>query len=701
MPVTSSAGRPVLDDIPVRFWFSLYIVLGVFIAMAMLSVALRGVISIHIGPIFLTGNGLGDSELRDRILYLPFYMLAPVAVLLANWRTGTERLPAPGNWLVVLAVIGFVHLGLLAASTGLRWLFLVIAAAIAVTALRRGRGEYHPAAVVVATRPRLNWRDAIAIAAICILLLPVSNERLAAHIGASVAKISYFVGPALYGYGEHLTPGLDFYSHYGPGLGPVFFSLMGEGWKSAAMRGVGLTVVTTALFYCAEYLILLFLTGSRLLAFAASVFTALLNFSSYIFFDAPSAYPIRYAFLLPFVLAFGWLCGGSRRTAAALVMAVFAGLSLFWHTEIGLYLMLAGCGGVVLACGIRPSAFALILIFLAGSLAIFFAVAWTFWGGPALSGPFLLAALKPVVAYSAGWDGVPVKWNTFWSLFYNIPLQAVALVTVGGFWFLMWFRYDSLTARERQVGGVLAMLSLAGLGMLVKWVNRSLDAEWHQNAVPLILVICWWGHYLWINSRARAAFARAGRAARVSIASAPIAAALLFLLTVNDSANPYPYGLRSYVAYPSLAKAIVAPSRLYDPLSYGSDWASHGGGFDDISFGWDWPPLLTGISDDDIALIRRYAKPHERVMVVSSVDWAYLAEAHRPPKAIFVPVVWAFDPAFIERSLDNADIVFLDSRFGLEKGPVTDDLVDRIRKNYVPGEHSTTLTLYRLRKPPE
>ena len=308
----SAGNQLVLGDLPVRFWFSLYVALSVFIATALLSVALRGVITVHIGPIFLTGNGVGNSELRDRLLYLPFYVFAPVAVLLANWRTSTERLPAPGNWPAALAIIGFVHLGLFVASTGLRWLFLVIAVAIAVTALRRRRGEYHPAAVVVAAKPRVNWIDAIAIAAICILLLPVSDERLTAHIGANVAKISYFVGPALYSYGDHLTPGLDFYSHYGPGLGPVFFHLMGDGWKSAAMRGVETIVVITAIFYCLEYLVLLFLTGSRLLAFAAPVFSSVLNFSAYYFFDGPSSYPVRYAFLLPFVFAYGWFCGGSR-----------------------------------------------------------------------------------------------------------------------------------------------------------------------------------------------------------------------------------------------------------------------------------------------------------------------------------------------------------------------------------------------------
>lgn len=693
MPMKSDGKRLPLGYLSVRFWFSLYIALTVFLAFALLSVAVRHAISIHIGPIYLDGNGEGASELRDRILYVPFYSLGAIAVFAANWRVPSDRMPSPRIAVSLLAIIFLIHVGLSLKNWFPQVLCLCVALAGVVRALGWRPGQHQSAPAVPLPVLRASWLDALAIVAICILLLPASADRLAAHLGFNIGKISDIVGPALYGYGEHLAPGPDFYSHYGPGLGPVFSHFMGVGWKGIATNAVELIVASTALFYCAMYVLLLFLTRSRLLAFAASVFTALLNFSTYFPFDAPSAYPIRYPFLIPFVLAFGWLCGGQRRLAPVIAMAIFAGLSLFWHTEIGLYLVLAGCGGIFVARGIRPSEFATFGIFLVGTLAAFFAVAWLFIGGPALSWSFLTDAMKPIAAYSAGWDGVPVKWNTIWSLFYNIPLQAVAIVTVGGFWFLMWFRYDSLTVRERQVGGVLSMLSLVGLAMLAKWINRSLDAEWHQNAIPLIIVICWWGHFLWINSRAPAALARAGRAMRVSAVAGPLMAAIAFLLLVDDSANPAPYGLRSYIAYPSIAKSIVAPAKLYN-LSLDS----RQGYFID----WDWPELLTRISSDDIALIQRNAKPHERVAVISVVDWAYLAQAQRPPKAVFVPVEWSYDKAFIDRSFDGAEAIFVDDRFLSRKDPPAFAiLANLINRNYAPAEHSTTLTLYRLKKPAE
>jgi hypothetical protein len=678
---------PVLAEIPTRFWFSIHVALSVFIACALLWVALKNAITPGIDPV--------HSELRDRILYLPFYMLGPVAVAVVNWRVAVRQMPPPRNAVLLFAVIGLTHLGLLAASTGLQILFLCMAMAGVVTALRWRRGQHEPVVLATPTVRRLSWVDAIAIAAICILLLPASSDRLAGHIGISIAKISYLVGPGLYGYGAHLTPGLDFYSHYGPGLGPVFAYLMGSGWRSTAINGVELTVAITLLFYCAEYLLLMFLTGSRLLAFAASVFTAVLNFSTYYAFDAPSAYPARFPLLFPFVLAFGWLCEGRRRLAPVLVMSIFAGLSLFWHTEVGLYLMLAGCGGIFIARGNRPLELATIGIFLVGSFTVFFAVSWLLVGRSALSLSFLAAAVQPITAYATGWDGETVRWNTIWSLFYNIPLPAVAIVTIGGIWFAMWREPEALSQRERQLAGILAMLSFVGLGMLTKWINRSVDAEWHQNAIPLIIVVCWWGHFLWRNSGPGVALARTGRAKRACVAAAPLFAAAIFLLKVNDAANPYPYGLRAYFAYPSLAKAIVAPSHLYDQLSYRDYFPS-----DDL-IGWDWPELLTGISDDDIALIRRHVPPRERALVISLVDWAYLAEAQRPPKADFMPLMFAFDPAFVDRSFKGADIVFVDNRLPDQVTPAGDQLVKLVNKDYAPSERSTTLTLYRLQKSAE
>lgn len=171
-----------LAEISIRFWFSLYVVLGVFIMCGLLWVLLKSAIVSNVDPL--------HSELRDRILYLPFYMFGPVAVVLANWRVAAGRMPPPGNAILLVAIVGLTHLGLLAASTGLQFLFLCMAFAVAVTALRWRRGQHVPAVAVASRGRRVNWIDAVAIAAICVLLIPASGDRLAAHIGISIAKIS-------------------------------------------------------------------------------------------------------------------------------------------------------------------------------------------------------------------------------------------------------------------------------------------------------------------------------------------------------------------------------------------------------------------------------------------------------------------------------------------------------------------------------
>ncbi|MBU6462866.1 MAG: hypothetical protein KGL35_21800 [Bradyrhizobium sp.] len=681
-----------VDDVPIRFWFSIYIAVSAFIIFALPLAIWKNAFLLHGGPAYLDGR-IGEGELRDRILYLPFYLIAPIAVFFANWRIPITQMPSPRNGILLFPIIVFVHLSLSAASTGFRILFWSIATAGMAAIFRRQHKGYEPGTGAALKSWRAGWLDVIATMVICVLLLPASSERLAAHIGPAVGKVSYFVGPALYSYGRGLIPGLSFFSNYGIGPGAIFSYLMSPSWESVAVTCVELIVAITVLFYCAMYFLLLFMTSSRLLAFSVAVFTAILNFSSSPF-DVPSSYPVRYPLLLPFVVAFAWLCGGERRLSPVALMSIFAGLSLFWHTEIGVYLILAGCGGIFLRYGQQLGEWIWAVAFVIGSSVVFFCAARLFIGPPATTLSFAEGMIRPIREFSGGWDGISIKWNTVWSLLYNIPLQAMAVATIGGFWFLMWFRSDCLSARERQLAGVLAMLSMLGMAMLTKWVNRSLDAVWHNNAVLLIIVAAWWCNYFWTRSSARAALAKSRRATRFCATAMPILAALAVLQIVDDAGYPFPYGLRSYVAYPSLAKAIVAPAHLYDPVSYTKD---------SPPIDWDWPPLLADISKADIALIQKYTQPHEQALVISIVDWAYLTQAQRAPKSFFVPFFWTFDSSFVEHSFKNADIVFVDTRIFTRRehpSPIDRLVFDRIDKDYLPGEQATTLRLYRFKDAP-
>jgi hypothetical protein len=83
------------------------------------------------------------------------------------------------------------------------------------------------------------------------------------------------------------------------------------------------------------------------------------------------------------------------------------------------------------------------------------------------------------------------------------------------------------------------------------------------------------------------------------------------------------------------------------------------------------------------------------------MDWLYLAQAQRPPKATFMPLMYAFAPAFVDRSFKDADIVFVDNRLLKQNPPAADQIIDLVKRNYPPYEHSTTLTLYRLQKSPQ
>lgn len=93
--------------------------------------------------------------------------------------------------------------------------------------------------------------------------------------------------------------------------------------------------------------------------------------------------------------------------------------------------------------------------------------------------------------------------------------------------------------------GILLTLSMIGMALMIKWVNRTLDAVWHQNALPLVIVSAWWIRQFsagWQPSFRRAAGATAA------------VATILALLLVQDENNPHLYGLRSYATYPSLLR---------------------------------------------------------------------------------------------------------------------------------------------------
>jgi hypothetical protein len=506
--------------------------------------------------------------------------------------------------------------------------------------------------------------DLLPVAFLALLLIPSDLEQVTSIVRDEAHKVSFFIGPALYNYAPGLVPGLDYHSHYGLGIGRFFYLIMGDGWKSAAMRAVGLNIAITIAVNVQAYFLLTYLIRSRLVAICIVTALAVLSFSTAHHFYSPSAFPTRFPLLIVFAVAIGLHCADNRRSAWLIVSALICAVSFLWQTEIGLFFLVTGA--FVAAVAGRFPNYRNVLLFVAVSVATTIVFCTLLFGPRIFSLTFLIECFRPVVLYGTGWGSTPIKWTLrdSWSIVYNLPLQIVGCITVG--WAAVKLSRTSGSARDRFLTGVLLALSMVGIALMIKWVNRTLDAVWHQNALPLAIVAAWWAHQF--ASEWRPSF-------RKGVGAAAAVATLLALLFVQDRSNPTDYGLRSYATYPSLLKwpFVTTPPGT-------------------------WQDDFDRITETETKFIQENSKPDERVLIIAMRDWAYLAQAHRAPEAYFMPLMVAFDDHFIDRSMDAADRLFYDSivETRTDLPPVREALA-RLKKDFVPVQTRGNLTLYERR----
>ena len=153
-------------------------------------------------------------------------------------------------------------------------------------------------------------------------------------------------------------------------------------------------------------------------------------------------------------------------------------------------------------------------------------------------------------------------------------------------------------------------------------------------------------------------------------------ATIATLVFVQDRHNPHPYGLRSYVYYPSLLmRPFVTPSVE------------------------TWQEDFGRITDTETKFIQDNSKPDERVLVVAMLDWAYLAQAHRAPQAYFMPLMVAFDEHYVDRSLNGANRLFFDNIVETRAElPRVRETLERLKRDFVAVESRGNLTLYQRRR---
>jgi hypothetical protein len=276
------------------------------------------------------------------------------------------------------------------------------------------------------------------------------------------------------------------------------------------------------------------------------------------------------------------------------------------------------------------------------------------------------------------------------------------VATIG--WCLLQLRDKKSDALTRQTDAFLLIMALLGFFLMFKWLNRSYDAVWHQNAYPLVFIIAWWLRQLFIRNFNCLVWkwqsAVKTRIMQISIilnfGSKDIAnlflvtSISLFLLFVQGSKNQQLYALRSFIHYPSYIQ-LFGKTLLNRPSQITS-----------------YPEQISKISDEDIALITDRTQPEERVMVVSSLDWAYLTAAKRNPASKFVPITSSAWYSLVEESFETLpEYIFLEKDSGGKFAFMNENFVayETLNKtlfpllydNYFLEDEGPTLVVFKLK----
>lgn len=599
----------------------------------------------------------------EKIFYVLFYVIGGLSAFaslrLRKFFEGQSPILFYVSALVIaFALEAFLHdafqqrLRTVALAAALGAIFIPFVKRIRIQTSARGEQERRSISLL-----EFKLADAAAIAALLALTLPLSVQRLASEAAADPHAVSFLVGPALYQFANGLVPGHDFLSFYGFGPPYLFGRILPADPNVLYLRYIGFVAACLAIYHLSAYWVLRDFFQSRLLPFLlAAVFLVVCQYGQGEALAGPSALAIRYMFVF---IAVGVLARFMVRPSgwSLASLSTVCAVSIFWNTETGIYTWFVGCA--VLSVRVLEKRWPWELAAFTGFSALVLCALFVAAFGPAvLSMDFLQVLLTPIGLHSvSNWVGVTMNWHPGFGTFYQLVFPAMALGTaacVAG----TWAGYRSI---ERAY---LLVLSLVALVFMAKWMNRSLDAVWQQNAFAYLAVCAWWG-----RSAFRIVLGRTTSQV-VSIVSLTAMAVLsiVVLLNAQDRQQSVPIGLRAYLQYPSIARLKLGRG------------AGH---------------VKVQLDDSDIGLANKAATRDGRILLLSDQDWLVLAALGRAPKSYFLPFRDTFSPDHVVRSFRGADSFVLD-RGATYEYVWLKEMVERIlADDFEPSETSTRFVLYR------
>ncbi len=524
---------------------------------------------------------------------------------------------------------------------------------------------------------------------------PRDVETLADRFTTDFHVSSYVIGPALYYQSPSQVPALDFESHYGIGHAYTFSFLLGPSLHVTLCRYVWSLFAVTAFFYLSAYVVLGSLLRSLRGGFVAAALLATAGMECYSF-ACPSNWPVRMPLLFVFLAVASRAACFGRRWLPAVLAGLLAGLSLFWQTDVGLYLGAGGFGYFGVLAVRERLGWARPVLFLVAAGGTFAALCGLALGPRALTPIFYQRLVEPLLLYSTGFGFTLMRWRAGWSYLYNLVGPAVALATLG-------WAAQCVTApdeRARAEARFLFLAAAVGLLMLFKWVNRSMDILWWLNGVPVQVVLFWWarqatltlGTALENRAGARPAWL-AGRRLRTAVGAASLVAVLglagmaTAFHTPADQAGMSSSPLRRMAHFvrhnPTVANAIFFGGTPDPP-----------------------PPTSPPIDPADVAFLRNHTEAAQPVVVLSTREWVYLAEAGRAPGLPWVPVCLTHSHGLVERvekRVRGAELLFVDratqSSFRWWNAALCDCLQPILDREFTRVATGKDLDLYRRKTP--
>jgi len=623
----------------------------------------------------------GQTKPLEKLFYLSCYIVCPICAYLAPRFSSRLR----NAWATALSVALFLLFApwIAAAATsgglyGIAFLYWLVVPLIAlaspffVATPVSTTFEYHDE--MAWNTQRFSMRDGVWLLGSCAFfaacLFPIDTGTVIARIGYNMHVVSFYIGPALFTQHRGLIPGIDFFPQYGIGIG-AFFSLFLRPFAGATIANTVFVTAGLCVFYFTSvFFVLGKLYRSRAVAFAVVLFGLLLCFHLIPVFLDPSSWPARYPFLFLFVWTMS-LAVGSKMQAASLVAAgAVAGLCLFWNTETGIYAVTSSVIATVLLSSREATTMARNLgAVAAGCVGAFFVLAFIAYGPGIFQAGFLFGLIKPLSVYSEGLASASIEWRSPFNFLIAVVSPVLGFATMG--WTAAAIVRNETTYSKRTLI-VLFLLAFLGNCLMLKWVNKSIDALGYVNAMPMLAVAAWW-----IQASLRAVRQRFNdKRVHIGVAAAGVGllvSAFLFLCFVRDDENPTKYALQSFVVYPSI---------LIGAFEGGQRYA--------------WDPNGEA-SSADVALLEHYASAANRVSVVSPYDWVYLLRTRSVPRIPWIPstTIRAF-PFLVRNGMFDGGPIFLDSRAPVEtlEEPLRSVVKDAIRSRYRSGPTGTFLHVF-------